>query len=103
MDSSSASSAPSASSVHLAMAAFIGTSLMAISAFYIHKRSIDQVLERLIEFCRKPNRVSSNRAAVEAEEKEVYNKDREELEKNLWEATMATAEERSRMCRRFSA
>ncbi|KAM0987303.1 hypothetical protein ACFXTH_011440 [Malus domestica] len=78
MDSSSASSAPSASSVHLAMAAFVGASLMAISAFYIHKRSVDQVLERLIEFRRKPNRVSSNRAAVEAEEEEVYNDDEEE-------------------------
>ncbi|KAM1352697.1 hypothetical protein ACFX14_032319 [Malus domestica] len=92
MDSSSASSAPSASSVHLAMAAFIGASLMAISAFYIHKCSVDQVLERLIEFCCKPNRVSSNRAAVEAEEEEVYNKDREKLEKNLWEAIMVPAE-----------
>lgn len=78
MDSSSASSAPSASSVHLAMAAFVGASLMAISAFYIHKRSVDQVLQRLIEFRCKPNRVSGNRAAVEAEEEEVYNDDEDE-------------------------
>ncbi|OVA12017.1 Adenosine/AMP deaminase domain [Macleaya cordata] len=43
------SSCPSASSLQLAMAAFVGASLMAISAFYIHKRSVDQILERLIE------------------------------------------------------
>lgn len=52
MDSSSSSSSSSTSSIHLAMAAFVGASLMAISAFYIHKRSVDQVLERLIELRR---------------------------------------------------
>ncbi|XP_021844653.1 AMP deaminase isoform X2 [Spinacia oleracea] len=40
---------PSPSMVHLAMAAFFGASLMAISALFIHKRSVDQILERLIE------------------------------------------------------
>ncbi|KAK9750841.1 hypothetical protein RND81_02G225800 [Saponaria officinalis] len=40
---------PSPTSLHLAMAAFFGASLMAISAFFIHKRSVDQILERLIE------------------------------------------------------
>lgn len=45
MDSSSPS--PS-SSLQLAMAALVGASLMAISAFFIHKRSVDQVLDRLI-------------------------------------------------------
>ncbi|KAM1034541.1 hypothetical protein PS1_038235 [Malus domestica] len=103
MDSSSSSLAPSASSVHLAMAAFVGASLMAISAFYTHKRNVDQVIERFIEFRRKLNRVSSNHATVEVEEEKVYNKDREELEKNLWEATIAVADERSRRGRRFSA
>ncbi|TQE00843.1 hypothetical protein C1H46_013553 [Malus baccata] len=102
MDSSSASLALSASSVNLAMAAFVDATLMAISAFYTHKRSVDQVIELLIEFRRKLNRVSSNRTTVEAEEEKVYNKDGEELEKNLWEATMAVADERSRRGRRFS-
>ncbi|KMT07152.1 hypothetical protein BVRB_6g154780 [Beta vulgaris subsp. vulgaris] len=39
--------------VHLAMAAFFGASIMAISALFIHKRSVDQILERLIEVRRK--------------------------------------------------
>ncbi|XP_010683284.2 AMP deaminase [Beta vulgaris subsp. vulgaris] len=44
---------PSPSMVHLAMAAFFGASIMAISALFIHKRSVDQILERLIEVRRK--------------------------------------------------
>ncbi|XP_021747706.1 AMP deaminase-like isoform X2 [Chenopodium quinoa] len=44
---------PSPSMVHLAMAAFFGASLMAISALFIHKRSVDQFLERLIEVRRR--------------------------------------------------
>lgn len=44
---------PSSSMVHLAMAAFFGASLMAISALFIHKRSVDQILERLIEVRRR--------------------------------------------------
>ncbi|XP_057777088.1 AMP deaminase-like isoform X2 [Salvia miltiorrhiza] len=36
------------SSAQLAVAALFGASVMAISAFYIHKRSVDQVLDRLI-------------------------------------------------------
>ncbi|KAL2904317.1 AMP deaminase [Bienertia sinuspersici] len=44
---------PSESTLHLAMAAFFGASLMAISALFIHKRSVDQILERLIEVRRK--------------------------------------------------
>ncbi|KAF7809189.1 putative AMP deaminase [Senna tora] len=39
-------------SLHLAMAALVGASLMALSAFYIHKRSVDQVLHRLIDIRR---------------------------------------------------
>ena len=45
MDSSPS---PPSSSLQLAMAALVGASLMAISAFFIHKRSVDQVLDRLI-------------------------------------------------------
>ncbi|KAJ4840242.1 hypothetical protein Tsubulata_033901 [Turnera subulata] len=66
MDSSSSSSSPSASSLHLAMAALVGASLMAISAFYIHKRSVDQVLDRLIEL-KAPNS-TRNHGLVEEEE-----------------------------------
>ncbi|XP_042049066.1 probable AMP deaminase isoform X2 [Salvia splendens] len=36
------------SSAQLAVAALFGASVMAISAFFIHKRSVDQVLDRLI-------------------------------------------------------
>ncbi|XP_015575300.1 probable AMP deaminase [Ricinus communis] len=43
-------------SLHLAMAALVGASLMALSAFYVHKRTVDQVLDRLIEIRRgSPN------------------------------------------------
>lgn len=57
MDGSSFSPA---SSLHLAVAALIGASLMAVSAFYIHKRSVDQVLQRLIEIRRTPSRSSGD-------------------------------------------
>lgn len=50
MDSSSSSSV---SSIHLALATLFGASVMAISAFYIHKRSVDQVLDRFIKLRRK--------------------------------------------------
>ncbi|XP_016647605.1 PREDICTED: AMP deaminase-like isoform X1 [Prunus mume] len=76
--SSSSSSAPSTSSLHLAMAAFVGASLMAVSAFYIHKRSVDQVLQRLIEIRRKPSRISDNRSATEDGGEESYIEDGEE-------------------------
>jgi AMP deaminase len=46
------------------MAALVGASLMAISAFYFHKRSVDQVLQRLIEIRR-------NRFVIDEEEEEV--------------------------------
>lgn len=48
MDSSSSSSP-----FHLALATLFGASVMAISAFYIHKRSVDQVLHRLSKLRRK--------------------------------------------------
>ncbi|XP_061342448.1 probable AMP deaminase [Gastrolobium bilobum] len=41
-------------SLHLAMAALLGASFMAISAFYIHRRTVDHVLHRLIEIRRAP-------------------------------------------------
>ncbi|KAJ4961089.1 hypothetical protein NE237_020999 [Protea cynaroides] len=53
MDSSS--SAPSASPLQFVMAALVGASVMAISAFYLHKRSVDQVLDRLIELRKLPS------------------------------------------------
>ncbi|KAK8522459.1 hypothetical protein V6N13_115426 [Hibiscus sabdariffa] len=40
-------------SLHLAMAALVGASLMAVSAFYIHRRSVDHVIDRLIEIRRE--------------------------------------------------
>lgn len=43
----------SSSPVQLALATLFGASVMAISAFYIHKRSVDQVLDRLIKLRRK--------------------------------------------------
>ncbi|XP_073059310.1 probable AMP deaminase isoform X2 [Primulina eburnea] len=46
------SASPSVSPLHLAVAALFGASVMAISAFYIHKRSVDQVLDRLINLRR---------------------------------------------------
>ncbi|KAI3905779.1 hypothetical protein MKW92_028605 [Papaver armeniacum] len=46
-------------SLQLAMAAFVGASLMAVSAFYIHKRSVDQILQRLIEIRKLPPLPSS--------------------------------------------
>ncbi|KAL1550971.1 AMP deaminase [Salvia divinorum] len=43
------------SSAQLAVAALFGASVMAISAFYIHKRSVDQVLDRLINIRHRRN------------------------------------------------
>ncbi|KAL8035646.1 hypothetical protein ABFX02_12G111100 [Erythranthe guttata] len=40
------------SPIQLAVAALFGASVMAISAFYIHKRSVDQVLDRLLNLRR---------------------------------------------------
>ncbi|XP_059648905.1 probable AMP deaminase [Cornus florida] len=50
---SSASSFQPVSPIHLALAALFGASVMAVSAFYIHKRSLDQALERLIKIRRQ--------------------------------------------------
>ncbi|OMO51645.1 hypothetical protein CCACVL1_29661 [Corchorus capsularis] len=50
------------------MAALLGASLMAISAFYIHKRSVDHVIDRLVEIrreCRPRSRVFSDGGSLE--------------------------------------
>lgn len=65
MDPSSSMSLPP--SLHLAMAALLGASFMAISAFYIHRRTVDQVLHRLVEIRRAPSR-SSSAAAIHADD-----------------------------------
>ncbi|KAH0677557.1 hypothetical protein KY285_025358 [Solanum tuberosum] len=44
---------PSASQMHLTIAALFGASVMAIAAFYFHKYSVDEVLERLIKLRQK--------------------------------------------------
>ncbi|KAL0364092.1 UNVERIFIED_CONTAM: AMP deaminase [Sesamum angustifolium] len=41
------------SPIQLGLAALFGASVMAISAFYIHKRSVDEVLDRLINLRRR--------------------------------------------------
>ncbi|XP_037491964.1 probable AMP deaminase isoform X2 [Jatropha curcas] len=56
------------SSLHLAMAALVGASLMAISAFYIHKRTVDQILDRLIELRLSSPKSSRNQSVVTDEE-----------------------------------
>ncbi|CAH1414273.1 unnamed protein product [Lactuca virosa] len=45
------------SPIHFALATLFGASVMAISAFYIHKRSVDQVIDRLIKLRRRPDRL----------------------------------------------
>ncbi|XP_021292923.1 probable AMP deaminase [Herrania umbratica] len=75
------SSAP-VPSLHLAMAALVGASLMAISAFYIHKRSVDHVIDRLIEI-RRVRRPRSRVISDEEEENEEevdYEEEEEEVE-----------------------
>ncbi|XVE84922.1 hypothetical protein DITRI_Ditri17bG0050700 [Diplodiscus trichospermus] len=73
-------------SLHLAMAALVGASLMAISAFCIHKRSVDQVIDRLIEIRRecplRRRRPRSRFVSYEEEENEVvpYEQDKKARE-----------------------
>lgn len=55
------------------MAALVGASLMAISAFCIHKRSVDQVIDRLIEIrheCPPQRRRPRSRVFSDEEEEE---------------------------------
>ncbi|MBA0607303.1 hypothetical protein Godav_019631, partial [Gossypium davidsonii] len=73
-------------SLHLAMAALLGASLMAVSAFYIHKRSVDHVIDRLIEIRREcvpqARRPRSRLVSDEDEEDEEvdYEQDNKRLE-----------------------
>ncbi|KAJ8773718.1 hypothetical protein K2173_006368 [Erythroxylum novogranatense] len=71
-------SSSSSSTLHLALAALVGASLMAVSAFYIHRRSVDQVLDRLIQLRRKPRirrSIPFEEESFEEEEEEVENDD----------------------------
>jgi len=53
------------------MAALVSASLMSVSAFYIHKRSVDQVSDRLIEIRRKPlSRLRSQHSDDKVDDKE---------------------------------
>ncbi|KAK2990787.1 hypothetical protein RJ640_012688 [Escallonia rubra] len=53
---------PSATSTfHLALATVFGASVMAVSAFYLHKRSLDQVLHRLTCLRRPPGAAAARR------------------------------------------
>ncbi|CAK7332807.1 unnamed protein product [Dovyalis caffra] len=61
------------------MAALVGASLMAISAFFIHKRSVDQVLDRLITIRRK-SVLKSHRKGKEEEIDMVDNNNYDEDE-----------------------
>ncbi|QHO03269.1 AMP deaminase [Arachis hypogaea] len=77
MDPSSSMSLPP--SMHLAMAALLGASFMAISAFYIHRRTVDHVLHRLVEVRRGPPRTSSS-GAVDADTDDYDDFEEEEYE-----------------------
>ncbi|KAK9277530.1 hypothetical protein L1049_007074 [Liquidambar formosana] len=100
MDSSSSSmSSPSASPLHLALAAIVGASFMAISAFYIHRRSVDQVLQRLIEIRRKsPSNHDDRRfdsedyndeeVLEEDQDEEGYSSDGEVTEQKMWRQSL---------------
>ncbi|GMI70704.1 hypothetical protein HRI_000741000 [Hibiscus trionum] len=73
-------------SLHLAMAALLGASLMAVSAFYIHRRSVDHVIDRLIEIrreCPPRGRRPRNRLVSDEEEEDGeldYERDDQRLE-----------------------
>ncbi|CAN4124370.1 unnamed protein product [Withania somnifera] len=64
---------PSASQMQLAIAALFGASVMAISAFYLHKRSVDEVLERLIKLRRKHRRSIPNSDDFDFNEDDIEN------------------------------
>lgn len=71
--SSSSSSVKDASVLQLAMAALLGASVMAVSAFYIHKRSVDQVLKQTL---------NSRRQKSTADEDGTLDSDPDEYEDN---------------------
>ncbi|POO00043.1 AMP deaminase [Trema orientale] len=78
MESSSSSSATSP--IHIAMAALVGASIMAVSAFYIHKRSVDQVLDRLTELRRDGGKRFASERLDDDEEEGEEEEGGEELE-----------------------
>lgn len=73
MDPSSSMSLPPA--LHLAMAALLGASFMAISAFYIHRRTVDHVLHRLVEIRRAPPSASEEDGADDDDERSGFGPD----------------------------
>ncbi|KAL4569576.1 hypothetical protein LXL04_025217 [Taraxacum kok-saghyz] len=80
MDSSSPSPL---SPIHFALATLFGASVMAISAFYIHKRSVDQVIERLIKLRRRPDRPYSDHEDFSAyEDGDIDTDDRNYLDED---------------------
>ncbi|WVZ23269.1 hypothetical protein V8G54_001813 [Vigna mungo] len=58
MEPSSSTSLPPL--LHIVMAGLLGASFMAISAFYMHRRTVDHVLHRLVEIRRKPLAASND-------------------------------------------
>ncbi|XAR65142.1 AMP deaminase [Bertholletia excelsa] len=58
------SSYQAVSSLHLALAALFGASVVAVSAFYAHKRTVDQVLDRLITLRRRSPVPANDRLLV---------------------------------------
>lgn len=80
MDSSSSSS------INLALAALFGASVMAISAFFIHKRSVDQVLDRLLKL-RSATTTSAaedpSLASYSSDEIDIAAADREEIDEEV--------------------
>ncbi|KAI9170510.1 hypothetical protein LWI28_029054 [Acer negundo] len=86
------------STMHLAMAALVGASLMAISAFYIHKRAVDQVLDRFIQIRRKHPRNSKNHLDDEEEEEDEHDR-AENSEGGVGSDRDAIMEQQSRVSR----
>ncbi|GAB2279187.1 hypothetical protein Dimus_013837 [Dionaea muscipula] len=89
------------SAIHLAVAALLGASLMAISAFFIHKRSVDKILDRLIEIGdQKGQKASSKGVKVGKEgEEEVdkeednegfgFDEDEEMIDGKMWQQSVS--------------
>ncbi|XP_052172872.1 probable AMP deaminase isoform X2 [Diospyros lotus] len=67
------SPSPTASFASLALAALFGASVTAISAFYIHKRTVDQVLDRLINL--RQRYLHSAAASASADDHSLHSHD----------------------------
>ncbi|KAL6125815.1 hypothetical protein ACLB2K_073868 [Fragaria x ananassa] len=78
------------------MAALVSSaSLMSVSAFYIHKRSVDQVSDRLIEIRRKPlSRLRSQHSddKVDDKEEDDYINEEDEGDEAVGEVERAVVE-----------